>query len=214
VGRNLLQIFGPIFVKCYTFHIAKQQHIILSRTVQSKYCIAISRIRFVHAPMRRLGPRSYLLYSLASCTAKAVFGIPIVLPNKFLQGDGFSVMKLSKKLWMLLLFPCPGTIPVPSCKPSCQMSCCAPPSSGCVAASLSRLSTAPTTAPTPLWRHRNFTPIHSISHWSSGSTVCFPSRGSVVCVTGRGGHAQLFFSQQSQFRNLKEALPQSQFRNF
>ncbi len=30
----------------------------------------------------------------------------------------------------------------------------------------------------------------------------------------RGGHAQLFLSPQSQFRNLKEALPQSQFRNF
>ncbi len=30
----------------------------------------------------------------------------------------------------------------------------------------------------------------------------------------RGGQAQLFFSPQSQFRNLKEALPQSQFRNY
>jgi hypothetical protein len=30
----------------------------------------------------------------------------------------------------------------------------------------------------------------------------------------RGGHAQLFLSPQPQFRNLKEALPQSQFRNF
>jgi hypothetical protein len=29
-GCNLLQIFGPSFVKCYTLHIAKQQHIILS----------------------------------------------------------------------------------------------------------------------------------------------------------------------------------------
>jgi hypothetical protein len=35
-GRNLLEIFGPGFVKCYTFHIAKQWHIILSRMVQSK----------------------------------------------------------------------------------------------------------------------------------------------------------------------------------
>jgi hypothetical protein len=40
VGRNLLQIFGLSFVKCYTFRIAKQQHIILSQTVQSKDCIA------------------------------------------------------------------------------------------------------------------------------------------------------------------------------
>jgi hypothetical protein len=33
-------------------------------------------------------------------------------------------------------------------------------------------------------------------------------------VNARGGQAQLFFSPQSQFRNLKEALPQSQFGNF
>jgi hypothetical protein len=50
---------------------------------------------------------------------------------------------------MLLLFPCPGTIPVSSCWPSCQMSCCAPPSSDCVAAASSLLFTALTTAPTP-----------------------------------------------------------------
>jgi hypothetical protein len=30
----------------------------------------------------------------------------------------------------------------------------------------------------------------------------------------RGGHKQLFLSPQSQFRNLKKALLQSQFRNF
>jgi hypothetical protein len=49
---------------------------------------------------------------------------------------------------MLLLFSCPCTIPVPSCRPSCHTRCCVPPSSGCAATSLSRLSTAPTTAPT------------------------------------------------------------------
>ncbi len=49
---------------------------------------------------------------------------------------------------MLLLFLCPGTIPVPSCRPSCQMSCCEPPSSGCAAVASSRLSTAYRTAPT------------------------------------------------------------------
>jgi hypothetical protein len=38
--------------------------------------------------------------------------------------------------------------------------------------------------------------------------------GSRMTVSNRGGHAQLFFSPQSQLRNLKEALPQSQFRNF
>ncbi len=45
---------------------------------------------------------------------------------------------------MLLLFPCPGTIPAPSCWPSCQTSCCAPTLSGCAAAASSHLSTAPT----------------------------------------------------------------------
>jgi hypothetical protein len=57
-GRNSLQIFGPSFVKCYTFHIAKQQLIILSRTVQSKNSIAVSSMRFAQEPPRRLGPRS------------------------------------------------------------------------------------------------------------------------------------------------------------
>jgi hypothetical protein len=33
MGRNLLYIFGPSFVKCYTFYNSKQQHIILSRMV-------------------------------------------------------------------------------------------------------------------------------------------------------------------------------------
>ncbi len=50
---------------------------------------------------------------------------------------------------MLLLFPCPGTISVPSCWPSCQTSCCAPPLSGCITAASSRLSTAPTMTRTP-----------------------------------------------------------------
>jgi hypothetical protein len=46
VGHNSLQIFGPSLVKCYTFHIAKQQLIILSRMVQSKDSIALSKMRF------------------------------------------------------------------------------------------------------------------------------------------------------------------------
>jgi hypothetical protein len=33
-------------------------------------------------------------------------------------------------------------------------------------------------------------------------------------LTEVGGHAQLFWSSQSQFCNLKEALPQSQYHNF
>jgi hypothetical protein len=162
MGRNFLQIFGPSFVKCYTFHIAKQQLIILSRTVQSKDCTTVSRMRFVHAPLRRLGPKSFLCTPQPPCTAKGRhwsfpgggrFGTPIVLPNEFLQGDKFSVdsivKKLKKKLWMFLLFLCPGTIQVPNFRLSCQMSCCAPPSSGGIAAASSRLSTAPMMAPTP-----------------------------------------------------------------
>ncbi len=50
---------------------------------------------------------------------------------------------------MLLLFPCPGTIPIASCRLSCQTSCCAPALFGCTAEASSHLSTAPTTAPTP-----------------------------------------------------------------
>jgi hypothetical protein len=65
VGRNLLQIFGPSFVKCYTFHIAKQQ-LILSQMVQSKDSIGVSKMHLTHTPPRRLGQRSYLLYSSAS----------------------------------------------------------------------------------------------------------------------------------------------------
>ncbi len=125
VGRNSLQIFGPSFVKLYTFHIFIQQLIILSQTVQSKDSIAISRMRSAHAPLRRLGPRSYLLFSSAS------------------------VHSQGKTLWMLLLFPCPGTIPASSCLSSCQTSCCVPPLSGCAAATLCSLSPAPTTAPKP-----------------------------------------------------------------
>jgi hypothetical protein len=49
----------------YTFHIAKQQHTILSRMVQLKDCI-VSRMPFAHTLPRRLGLRSYLLYSSAS----------------------------------------------------------------------------------------------------------------------------------------------------
>ncbi len=63
---------------CYTFHFAKQQLIILSRTVQSKDSIAISRMRFTHAPPWRLGPRSYLLYSSASLHSK---GKTLVFPR-------------------------------------------------------------------------------------------------------------------------------------
>jgi hypothetical protein len=70
VGRNLLQIFGP--------SLDKQQHIILSQTVQSKDCIVISRMRYAHAPPQRLGLKSYLLYSSASMHSQ---GKTLVFPR-------------------------------------------------------------------------------------------------------------------------------------
>jgi hypothetical protein len=42
--------------------------------------------------------------------AEAVFGAPIVLQNKFLQGDNISVENFLKNLWILLRFLCPDTI--------------------------------------------------------------------------------------------------------
>jgi hypothetical protein len=50
---------------------------------------------------------------------------------------------------MLLLFLCSDTIPVSSCRPSCEASCCKPHLSGCGTVASSHLSTAPMTAPTP-----------------------------------------------------------------
>jgi hypothetical protein len=75
---------------------------------------------------------------------------------------------------MLLLFPCPGTTSVPSCRPSCQMSCWASPSSGCIAAAVSHLSTAPMPscsggpAPSPLgssWGTRSSPSVASRPAW-------------------------------------------------
>jgi hypothetical protein len=97
----------------------------------------------IELPFVLLGLRAQPREDTGLYLAEAVFGTPIVLPTKFLHGDEFSVP------WMLLSFLCPGTIPVPSCRSSYQMSCCGPPSSGCAAASPSCLSTSPTTAPTP-----------------------------------------------------------------
>jgi hypothetical protein len=72
--------------------------------VQSKDCITVSRMRFAHAATwsKEL---PFVLPSLPAQTreytglsqAEAVFGTPIVLPNKFLQGDEFSVDEIVKK---------------------------------------------------------------------------------------------------------------------
>jgi hypothetical protein len=96
VGHNLLQIFGPSFVKCYAFHIVKQQLIILSRYVQSKDCTA----RLKYALCTRTAAVTWaeeLPFVLYGLHAQAVFGTPIVLPNEFLQGDKFSADSKVKK---------------------------------------------------------------------------------------------------------------------
>ncbi len=107
MGRNLLPVFGSNFVKCLTFHTSKLQLITLSRTGQSKDCTAASRTRFAHAPPRRHGLRSFPLCSSDSAQprediglspAEAVFDAQIVLPNKFLQNDEFSVDVIVKKI--------------------------------------------------------------------------------------------------------------------
>ncbi len=112
VGCNLFQIFGPSIVKYYTFHIAKQQHTILSRTVQSKDCTIASRIRFVHAPPRWLGPRSYLLYSLASVHSRGktlvfprlrqFFVLQLSCPMNFCKEMNFLSLPQRLELWPLL----------------------------------------------------------------------------------------------------------------
>ncbi len=98
MGRNLPQMFGPSFVKCYTFHIAKQQHIILSQTVQSFDCTAVSRMCFVYPLPRRpsLSLCAQLRENPSLSPAKAIFGTPIVLPKEFLQGGEFSIDEIVK----------------------------------------------------------------------------------------------------------------------
>jgi hypothetical protein len=107
VGHNLLPIFGFSFARCLTSHTGKQPLIILSLTAQSKDCIAASRMRFAHTPLRQHGPRSYPLYlglralpreDTGLSPAEAVFGAPIVLPNEFLQNEEISVDSIIKTL--------------------------------------------------------------------------------------------------------------------
>ncbi len=105
--------------------------------MQLKGCTVVSRMPFAHSPVRRFGQRSYLLYSLASVHSREktlVFprlrqflALQLSCPMNFCKETNFLLMKLTKnqkKLWMLLHFLCPGTIPVPRCRLSCQMSCC------------------------------------------------------------------------------------------
>jgi hypothetical protein len=57
--------------------------------------------------------------------------------------------KIFKKLSMFLLFLCPGTIQVPSCRTSCQATSSPPPSSESVEAASSHPFSRSTMAPTP-----------------------------------------------------------------
>jgi hypothetical protein len=107
---------------------------------------------FEKLPFVLLGLRAQPREDTGFSPAKAVFGTPIILPNEFLQGDEFSADEIVNKLkknWILLLFTCPGTSPVPSCRQSFQTSCCTPPLSGCATAASSRLSINSMMAPTP-----------------------------------------------------------------
>jgi hypothetical protein len=107
MGRSLLQTFGSNFVKCYTFHIVKQQFTTLSRTVQLKDSTATSRMHFAHGLQQRLGPRSYLLYSSASVHSREetldfprlrhFLALQLSCPMNFHKEMNFSVDTIVKK---------------------------------------------------------------------------------------------------------------------
>jgi hypothetical protein len=64
-------------------------------------------------PWVLLGLRAQPREDTGLSPAEAVIVALIVLPNEFLNRDEIPVSTISKKifsLWMLLLFPCPGTI--------------------------------------------------------------------------------------------------------
>ncbi len=130
---------------------------------QSKDCTAASRMRFMHAPARRLDQRIYPLCSSDSGQSrgktlvfpwlKQFFAFPLCCLMNSCKMKKFLLILLSKifqKLWMFLLFLCLGTILVPSCPASCQPSSSPPPSSGSIMAESSHLSSRSMTAPTPL----------------------------------------------------------------
>jgi hypothetical protein len=103
--RGRMQVTSNIWSQlCEMLQISHRQTtaIILSRTVQSKDSIAISRMRFAHAPPRRLGPRSYLLYSSASMHSR---GKILVFPwlRHFLALQLSCPMKFYKEINFLLI---------------------------------------------------------------------------------------------------------------
>jgi hypothetical protein len=75
-ARNLPQTFGLNCARCFTSPTSKQLFTILSRTGQSKGCTAATRTPFTHAPMRQLGPKSYLLCSETIWPATGVGNFP------------------------------------------------------------------------------------------------------------------------------------------
>jgi hypothetical protein len=163
MGRNLLQIFGPSFVKCYTFRIAKQQLIILSRTVQSKGCTTVSRMHFAHAPPWRLGPRSYLLYSSASVHSRGktlVFSrlrqflaLQLSCPTNFCKETHFLLIQLLKNLktnfGCSCFFFAQAQFQVPAAGRAARQAAARPHSSGMPRRRYPCLSTTPMTTPTP-----------------------------------------------------------------
>jgi hypothetical protein len=180
VVRNLLPAFSFNFMKCLTFQTNKQQFTTLSRTAQSKDCTAASRTRFADAPPRQHGPRSYPLYSSDSERSRGKtlvfprlrqFSVPTLsCQMNFCKMMSFQLILLSTNfpiLCMFLLLLCLGTIPAPSCQPSCSP----PPSFGSIRAASSHLFSRSTTAPTL------FCAAALLLHHSSR-------------VTGRGGCSQ------------------------
>ncbi len=84
--------------------------------------------------------------------AEAVFGAQIVLPNKFLQNDEFSVdaiVKIFSKTLHVSAPSCLGTILAPICPASCQVSCSPPPSSGWPGSTPSAALRRPLRSPVP-----------------------------------------------------------------
>jgi hypothetical protein len=107
VSKTITSDHGPQFTSNLWLQLCgKQVLIILSRTAQLKDCTAASRMRFVHVPLRRYGPRSYPLYSSnlhaqprednGLSLDEEVFGAPIELPNEFLQIEEISVYSIIK----------------------------------------------------------------------------------------------------------------------
>jgi hypothetical protein len=122
---------------------AKRTLIILRRPAQSKDSTAASKMRFLLAPPRQLGPRSYPGYSsdfersqgktLVFPLLRQFWEPQLACQMSFSMEKNFLLTKCLKffwTLWMLLLFlSLASIIRVPCCLRSCQLTS-APPSSG------------------------------------------------------------------------------------